>query len=131
MTCCLSAKAHFSLFILDITVYVINLWNISQASLRSFCFSLLWLKPETLIVPIVVFIFFPSVFPSSLFTRAINLWAYTSAEFVFILLLASRRPMPDSTCWSSSAMVLVSLGRPCAPSTYVVATMYASSSLRR
>ena len=66
-----------------------------------------------------------------LFTHTITLRAYLSAEVGVMVLLASRQPTPYSTCWSSSEMVQVSLGRPCEPSISVVSTMYASSSLRR
>ena len=76
-----SSKATFisSLFLISLYMWWI-LWNISQASLGSHCFALLWLKPETFIIPVLVFLFCPSALSSSLFTRAITLWSYLSAE---------------------------------------------------
>ena len=74
----------------------------------------------------VVFLFCPSEFSSSLFTRPITLQAYLSAESGVMVLLESWRPTPCRSCWIPSDIVLVSLGRPCATSIYVDATIYAS-----
>ena len=122
-----SSKAAFISSLLLISQYMWwILWKIYQASLGPHCFALLWLKPENFIILVLVFLFCPSKFSSSSFTHAITMWAYLSAESGVMVLLASRRPTPCSICWSSSEMVEVSLGRPCAPSIYVVATMYVS-----
>ena len=67
----------------------------------------------------------------SLFSRAIDLRAYLSAERDLMVLLASWRPTPCSTCWSSSGMALVYLVRPRAPSIYVSTKMYDSLFLVR
>ena len=90
----------------------------------SHLFSLFWIKPETFIIPEVVFLFRISVFSSYLFTSAITLRAYLSAEGRVMVLVTSRRPRPCSICCSSSQTLLVSLGRPYAPSIPVVSTIY-------
>ena len=107
------------------------MWNISHENLGSHCFALLWLNPETFIIPVVVFLFCTYELSSSLFIHPMILREYLSAESGVMVFLASQLPTPCRTCWNSSEMVVVSLGRPSEPSISVVATMYASLYLRR
>ena len=60
-----------------------------------------------------------------------TLWAYICADLGLIPLRMPHLPTLRRTCFSSQLRLTISLGSPCAPSIYDVATMYTSSSLRR
>ena len=120
---------EFLTYLFLILRYMIYIYcNIIQASLGSLLFDLLWLRSETFIMPVLVFLYY---FPYSLFKRAITLWEYLCVE----LFLTPLPILCLYTSWitrcSSFVNLIVSLGSLCAPSIYDVTTMYAFLSFRR
>ena len=105
-------------------------WNINQSSLGSILFSLLLLRPDIFTMLFLDVLVFPSSFPFSAFTRSMNLRANLYEELPLFYLKTLLLTMPLSTCCSSIARMVLSLGSPCAPSISDVAIMYASLYLR-
>ena len=103
----------------------------NQASLGSLHFYLLWINPETFIMPVIVLSFCSSSSSYFIFTCWINMQAYLCADCGLITLLMIHLPTSWSTCCSLLVKVSISLGSPCAPPIYNASTMYAYFSLRR
>ena len=103
--------------------------NISQVILGSLSFSLLWMIPETLIIPLLDVFFYPPDFASYQFTQKVTLREYLHVEFCLISSKILILPTKWSTCYRSFLMLIVSLGIPYTPSISAASVMYAYVSM--